>query len=178
MTSYIKSMNGTGEGARSLIGLLTTRALSLLDVRFIAILRSGVLLHKIVRRIQSNYDNVSKFCSVALELQIKRCWNGSRLRVLPLPLEVSYESEKSLGSNVWRQIQKTEIIKLKSYEDQISMILRQLNAATAEQCLQQREEGTYLLVVVVVGGGDGMMLRTKSASCYAVGSYGARRACV
>ena len=137
-------MSGTGKGTRSLTGLLTTRALSLLDVRFIAILRSGVLLHKIVRRIQSNYDNVSKFCFVALELQIKRCWNGSRLRVLPLPLEVSYESEKSLGSNVWRQIQQTEIIKMKSYENQVSMILRQLNAATAEQCLQQREEGTYL----------------------------------
>ena len=41
------------------------------------------------------------------------------------------------------------------------MLLRQLNAATAEQCLQQREEGTYLLIVVV-GGGGGMMLRTKS----------------
>ena len=68
---------------------------------------------------------------------------------------------------------------MKSYEDQISMILRQPNAATAEQCLQQREEGTYLLVVVVGGGGGGgVMLRTKSASCYAVGSYGARRACV
>ena len=66
-------MNGTGEGARSLIGLLTTRTLLLLDVRFIAILRSEVLLHKIVRRIQSNYDKVSTFYSVALELQIKRC---------------------------------------------------------------------------------------------------------
>lgn len=48
-----------------------------------------------------------------------------------------------------------------SYEDQVSMILRQLNAATAERCLQQWEEGTYLLIVVV-GGGGGMMLRTKS----------------
>ena len=47
-----------------------------------------------------------------------------------------------------------------SYEDQVRMVLRQLNAATAEQCLQQRKEGTYLLIVV--GGGGGMMLRTKS----------------
>ena len=57
-----------------------------------------------------------------------------------------------------------------SYEDQVSMVLRQLNAATAEQCLQQREEGIYLLIVFV-GGDGGMMLRTKSANCYAAGSF-------
>ena len=66
-------MNGTEEGAKSLIDLLTTRTLLLLDVRFIAILRSRVLFHKMLRRIQSNYDNAFTFCSVALELQIKRC---------------------------------------------------------------------------------------------------------
>ena len=41
-------MNGTGEDTRLMIDLLTTRSLLLLDVRFIAILRSEVLLHKIV----------------------------------------------------------------------------------------------------------------------------------
>ena len=68
-------------------------------VRFNVILGSGVLLSKIVRRIQRNYDNVSVSYSVELGLQTKRYYDGSRLMALLSPLEVSYESGKSLDTN-------------------------------------------------------------------------------
>ena len=58
-----------------------------------------MLLGKIVRRMQRNYDNVSVSFSVELRLQKTRYYDGSRLMALIPPLEVSYESGKSLDTN-------------------------------------------------------------------------------
>ena len=71
-------------------------------VRFDAILRSGVLLSRIVRRIQRNYDNVSVSYSVELGLQTWRCYDLSKMMALLSPFEVSYELGKSLDTNVGR----------------------------------------------------------------------------
>ena len=68
-------------------------------VRFNVTLGNGVLLSKIVRRIRRNYDNVSVSYSVELGLQTKRYYDGSRLMALLSPLEVSYESGRSLDTD-------------------------------------------------------------------------------